>query len=178
MEIKPSPLPGWAWDLIERVEHGERRLWDSPASRRMLRDDLAPHLVREIVWQTRRGTRYDRMLRRAEAGKIKSTPSMIESLKGMKDSHTKYSSGHAWSWGGRIAITAGSSEIDQRLVLLHELAHLLAPVCSNHNAAWRRIVGKLYAKYGGPEMLAWAQKSERSPILRRYLRARYPLPSA
>jgi hypothetical protein len=158
MEIRPSPLPGWAWDLIEQVERGERR----------------PGLVTEIEWRVARGSRYDRIAVKVRSGNLRSSDKerSLESLRRAKERTTKYSSGRATPWSGRVTITAGSSLLDQRMVLLHEMAHLLAPVREGHGKVWRRIVTRLYAKYGGPEIVEWSLTSERSPILRRYIRER------
>jgi hypothetical protein len=158
MEIRPSPLPGWAWDLIEQVERGERR----------------PGLVTEIEWRVARGSRYDRMAAKVRSGKIKSSDPKrtLDNLERSKLSQTKFSSGHASPFFGRIVVTAGSSLLDQRLTLLHEMGHLLAGPREGHGKVWRRIVTRLYAKYGGPEIVEWAMVNERSPILRRYIRER------
>ena len=176
MEVRQSPIPGWAWDLIEKVERGERRLWQEPPSLRRMLTRPREQLVSELVWETRRGTRYDRIASRVRTGKLKSSDPerTLTNLENAKTSHTKYSSGHAYPWEGRITLTAGSSLLDQKMVLLHELAHLLAPSQEHHGKVWRRIVARLYSKYGGPEIVEWALTSERSPVLRRYLRERYP----
>ena len=176
MEVKLSPIPGWAWDLIEQVERGERRLWqESPSVRRMLTHPRE-QLVSELVWETRRGTRYDRMASRVHSGKIRATDpeATLANLERAKGEHTRSSSGHAEPYSGRIVVTAGWDETDQRLVLLHELGHLLAPAHEWHGKKWRQIVARLYAKYGGTEMVAYAQAHERPTILKRYLRERYP----
>lgn len=47
----------------------------------------------------------------------------------------------------RITIRAGSSREDQKLVLLHELAHHLAPAKAHHGAAFWRIAWSLYKRY-------------------------------
>jgi hypothetical protein len=161
MRIEPSPIPGWAWDLIEKVERGERR----------------PGLVSEIEWRTRRGNRFDRLIKRAEDGDIKAAPETIERAIGQwrRDAanHTKSSSGTAWTFFGRITITAGWSEEDQKMVLLHELAHLLCPRRAHHSKVWQRKAARLYSKYGGQEIVNWALQSERSPAFKDFLRTRY-----
>ena len=154
MQIARSPIPGWAWDMIERVERGERKLG----------------LVGELTWRVRRGSRYDHWL--ATYMRIHGNDPddrVLNSYKTHRDSALSPSSGRAFRhwWGNnRIVISAGDNEIDCRMVLLHELAHLLAPRRSNHDAAWRRVVARLYSKYGGPEVVAWAAKHERKERLK------------
>jgi hypothetical protein len=162
MEVRPT-APFWAWDLIAEVERGERN----------------PGLVQEIDWRTRRNAKYDRWIARVERGDFSgTTPEMaaraVESWGNRKETLNRWSSGVAYpSWwdrmtgqrAGRIVITAGTERLDQEMVLLHELAHLLAPVGSQHDLAWRRIAARLYKRYGGPEIVAWAIAHERKPLL-------------
>ena len=70
----------------------------------------------------------------------------------------KFSSGVSYTKKNRIAITAGTSKKDQKLVLLHELAHLLAPEKEHHGAEFWKIAWKLYQQYGVP--LPYARKRE------------------
>ena len=150
MEIKPSPLPGWAWDLIETVERGERRAWKRYGG---------DQLVQEITWAVtrrtpydNRRTPYDKMIAKAESGTIRASTSGVAQ----------------WE-DSRIRIMAGTEILDQRMVLLHELAHLLAPEREMHSMVWARIAARLYRKYGGPEIVAWAiahERNGRGPIKR------------
>jgi hypothetical protein len=167
MKIIESPLPGWAWDLIEAVERGERK----------------PDLVRLIDWRTRRNAKYDRWIRQAKAGDFNGThPEIavhaIESWENRKASRNLSSSGRAyrdwWRPSGTITVTAGTEVLDQRMVLLHEIAHLLTPMLSQHDLAWRRVAARLYSKYGGPEVVAWAIEHERKPLLINLLRRQHP----
>ena len=48
----------------------------------------------------------------------------------------------------KITITAGSQSQDQRLVLLHELAHVICPKNVNHGAVFWRKAWELYKRYG------------------------------
>jgi len=160
MEIRPT-APFWAWDLIAEVERGERK----------------PGLVSEVSWRTRRGTVYDRMIADARSGKIKAGTEILERFvaqsRERQDSSNRWSSGTANSWNGRITMTAGTYVVDQKVCLLHEIAHLLTPG-GNHGLAWRRTAARIYRKYGGPEVVAWAIAWERKPLLVRLLNAREP----
>lgn len=49
---------------------------------------------------------------------------------------------------GRIIVTAGTDRKDQRLVLLHELAHWLRPVGESHSSAFWDQAFELYQRYG------------------------------
>ena len=149
MDIRPSPLPGWAWDLIETVERGERK----------------PDLVREIVWRPAHRGPWSKMLAHARSGSIKSDPDTlaraIDQWEVSRAAANHDSSGHASQRRHVITINAGTSETDQRMVLLHELAHLLTPCGIYHERPWVRIVARLYIKYGGPEIVDWAYHHER-----------------
>ena len=50
----------------------------------------------------------------------------------------------------RIAITTGSSRKDQKLVLLHEIAHWLMPQGEHHGKAFWDLAFDLYRKYKIP----------------------------
>lgn len=71
---------------------------------------------------------------------------------------------------GQITVTAGSDPIDQRLTLLHELAHWLAPRAprrrrrtAHHDAAFYRVVFALYGTHGIPVAEAIGRESGRYP---------------
>lgn len=87
------------------------------------------------------------------------------------DGASEQSSGHAHPKERRIVVTAGSSRRDQKLVLLHELAHILT---DHHHAAcfWDK-AWELYRRYGVP--IRYAQKREyayRKEARAAYLRSR------
>ena len=67
------------------------------------------------------------------------------------------SSGTAYPSVRRIVVTAGSSRKDAKLVLLHELAHILTPK-HNHDATYWDKAWELYRDYG--VNLVYAQKRE------------------
>src|SRR6266540_652846 len=67
-----------------------------------------------------------------------------------------HSSGRCYP--ARIVITAGRSLKDQRLVLLHELAHWLAPTGEHHSESFWERAWALYRLYGVD--LAYARKRE------------------
>ncbi len=61
----------------------------------------------------------------------------------------KKSSGRAWNKQAlvpedRIVVTAGSERLDQRVVLLHELAHILSPVGEHHGSHFWDVAWELY----------------------------------
>lgn len=58
------------------------------------------------------------------------------------------SSGRYFWDPARIVVTAGRSREDQRLVLLHELGHHLAPKGDTHTEAFWRIAWRLFRAYG------------------------------
>jgi len=73
-----------------------------------------------------------------------------------------YSTGRAYPTRNRIVVTTGKSRKDQKLVLLHELAHLLAPKKEHHGEKFWQIAWKLYRKYKVP--INYAKKREYSYI--------------
>jgi len=71
---------------------------------------------------------------------------------------------------GQITVTAGSDPIDQRLTLLHELAHWLAPRAprrrrrtAHHDAAFYDVAFSLYEAHGIPAGEALAREGGRYP---------------
>ena len=58
------------------------------------------------------------------------------------------SSGFAYNKENRISITAGKDRDDQRLVLLHELAHWLRPTGEHHSSQFWDLAFNLYRNYG------------------------------
>ncbi len=56
------------------------------------------------------------------------------------------SSGRGWSFerGNRLVITAGTNRLDQKVVLLHESAHVLLPAGEHHGAAFWDKAWELY----------------------------------
>lgn len=68
---------------------------------------------------------------------------------------SEHSTGVARRLAGAIAVRAGSDAIDQRLTLLHELAHWIGPAPSrrrrgatHHGLAFYRIAFRLYGRHG------------------------------
>jgi hypothetical protein len=72
---------------------------------------------------------------------------------------------------GSISLAAGSDVLDQRLTLLHELAHWLAAalprrrrsLVRHHDAAFYAIAFPLYRRHGVPDAFALAGESARYP---------------
>lgn len=62
----------------------------------------------------------------------------------------RWGTGKVTRTGGRIHITAGTSLVDQRLVVLHELAHWIVVRSKNqgHTAKFWDTAFDLYSKYG------------------------------
>ena len=88
------------------------------------------------------------------------------------------SSGVTRRHDGSISLTAGSDLVDQRLTLLHELAHWLAPMPSrrrrratHHDLAFYRVAFELYRRHGIPGEVALAGESARYPSSLRHARA-------
>jgi hypothetical protein len=78
-----------------------------------------------------------------------------------------------------VAVSAGSDPLDQRLTLLHELAHWLGPMpqrrrgrarTSHHYAAFYALVFDLYRRHGIPDADALRGESMRYPSALRHAR--------
>jgi hypothetical protein len=85
-----------------------------------------------------------------------------------------HSTGVARRHDGKIAVRAGADPLDQRLTLLHELAHWLAPMSTrrgngrrrrmpHHDLAFYRIAFDLYRKHGLADADALRLESARYP---------------
>jgi len=77
-----------------------------------------------------------------------------------------------------ISLVAGSDPLDQRLTLLHELAHWLGPLprrrrrrVAHHDAAFYALAFDLYRRHGIPEPAALAGESARYPSALRHARS-------
>ena len=122
--------PKWAQDLVLRValDEGREDIPELTWHRRSVRyRPRAPHM-RE--WMTERPdlqARMDRQAARLAEG----------------------SSGRAWNDGSRVHVTAGTDRTDQKLVLLHELAHWLTPK-EHHSGRFWDTAWRLYRRYGVP----------------------------
>lgn len=88
------------------------------------------------------------------------------------------SSGVARTNSGTISVTAGSDELDQRLTLLHELAHWLGPRArrrrgriAHHDAAFFERAFELYRRHGIPAAEALEREGGRHPSALRHARA-------
>jgi hypothetical protein len=79
---------------------------------------------------------------------------------------------------GSISVTAGADELDQRLTLLHELAHWLGPVprrrrgrVLHHDARFYGVAFDLYRRHGIPDADVLAREGGRSPSALRHARS-------
>ena len=80
--------------------------------------------------------------------------------------------------GGTLAVTAGSDPLDQRLTLLHELAHWLGPRrrrhrrrVAHHDATFFATAFELYRRHGIPDAEALEREGGRHPSALRHARA-------
>jgi hypothetical protein len=88
------------------------------------------------------------------------------------------SSGVTRRSAGSISVTAGTDPLDQRLTLLHELAHWLAPVprrrrgrVQHHDARFYAIAFDLYRRHQIPDAEILAREGGRYPSALRHARA-------
>ena len=86
------------------------------------------------------------------------------------------STGVARRSAGMIAVRAGTDPLDQRLTLLHELAHWLAPPprrrgAAHHGGAFYRIAFDLYRRHGLADADALRLESSRYPSALRHAAA-------
>lgn len=79
---------------------------------------------------------------------------------------------------GSISLVAGSDSLDQRLTLLHELAHWIAPTpprrrrrMAHHDAGFYAAAFELYRRHGIPDAAALAGESARYPSALGHARA-------
>ncbi len=91
---------------------------------------------------------------------------------------TSSSTGLARVTSGTISVTAGTDPIDQRLTLLHELAHWLGPRprrwrgrVTHHDGAFFERAFELYRRHGVPAAEALAREGGRHPSALRFARA-------
>lgn len=88
------------------------------------------------------------------------------------------SSGVTRRSAGSISVTAGTDDLDQRLTLLHELAHWLGPVprrrrgrVLHHDARFYAIAFDLYRRHAIPDAEVLAREGGRYPSALRHARA-------
>lgn len=88
------------------------------------------------------------------------------------------SSGVTRRSAGSISVTAGTDSLDQRLTLLHELAHWLGPVprrrrgrISHHDARFYAIAFDLYRRHGIPDAEVLVREGGHYPSALRHARA-------
>lgn len=78
---------------------------------------------------------------------------------------------------GSVSVTAGTDEMDQRLTLLHELAHWLGPAprrrrgrVLHHDARFYAIAFELYRRHGIPDAVVLDLEGGRYPSALRHAR--------
>ena len=77
---------------------------------------------------------------------------------------------------GTVAVTAGTDALDQRLTLLHEVAHWLAPSprhrgrTTHHGSDFYAIAFRLYRDHGIPDAEVLAREGGRYPAALRHAR--------
>jgi len=88
------------------------------------------------------------------------------------------SSGVTRRSAGSVSVTAGTDPVDQRLTLLHELAHWLAPVprrrrgrVQHHDARFYEIAFDLYRRFDIPDADVLVHEGGRYPSALRHARA-------
>lgn len=86
-----------------------------------------------------------------------------------------WSSGHTSKGEGRIHVTAGTDERDQRLVVLHELAHWLSPPGHHHSRHFWQLTWTLYGEHMG-EALPFAVARECAMWKKARAYCPYPIP--
>lgn len=116
-----SKAPVWATKLIDRVEK-----------------DFGRPVVTTLVW------RKSRPRRRTYTGirSVDGRPEIYQRTVVMPVSTS--SSGRAYPGLGRLVVTAGKDTVDQRVVLLHELAHLMVgPGHAHDDVFWLQAMKNL-----------------------------------
>lgn len=103
---------------------------------------------------------------------------VAEPLMRWRHARRSASSGVTRRSSGSISVTAGTDEVDQRLTLLHELAHWLGPVprrrrgrVLHHDARFYAIAFDLYRRHGVPDGEVLALEGGRYPSALRHGRA-------
>jgi hypothetical protein len=88
------------------------------------------------------------------------------------------STGVTRQWAGTVSLTAGSDALDQRVTLLHELAHWLGPRprrrrgrVTYHYAGFFERAFELYRRHGIPDSEALEREGGRHPTALRHARA-------
>jgi len=124
-----AAIPKWAQELTLQVAIDEGR------------DDLP-----EIIWRKRRRPRVS-----ARAKLLFGSPERVERFRKQSDWRRVGSSGHCREGLiTRIVITAGTDRKDQKLVLLHELAHWLSSRKENHGPIFWDKAWELFRRYNVP----------------------------
>ena len=112
-------------------------------------------------------------------GRVCAEASVPPPLLGWRTGDRSTSSGVTRRSAGSVAVVAGTDELDQRLTLLHELAHWLVPAPAgrrrraavHHDARFYAVAFDLYRRHGIPDDVALRGEGTRYPSSLRHARA-------
>src|SRR4029077_14185215 len=103
---------------------------------------------------------------------------VVEPVMRWRHARRSASSGLTRRTAGSISVTVGTDPLDQRLTLLHELAHWLGPVprrrhgrVHHHDARFYAVAFDLYRRHGIPDAEVLAREGGRYPSALRHARA-------
>ena len=103
---------------------------------------------------------------------------VVEPVMRWRHARRSASSGVTRRTAGSISVTVGTDPLDQRLTLLHELAHWLGPVprrrhgrVQHHDARFYAVAFDLYRRHGIPDGEVLAREGGRYPSALRHARA-------
>jgi hypothetical protein len=135
-----SRTPGWATALVAQVAADEGK--PAPA----------------VTWRRKRGTRLQIIHMRPGSYDPDYWPDGIQVKPATLPRSD--SSGSCNMEGTRIAVTAGRDRGDQKLVVLHELAHAFVGPGHWHDNAFWELAWKFYRRYGVPIRYALQRERE------------------
>lgn len=78
-----------------------------------------------------------------------------------------WSSGHAWTSSQRCVVTTGQSAADDLATLVHEIAHLVAPVSEHHGAVFCGILSEAWSELLGREVTPMGEGTYSNGIARK-----------
>lgn len=108
-----------------------------------------PRILALKTWQHRRWT--------------VSWPPRVNVRQGRQRSHA---SGHAWTSSQRCVVTTGESAADDLAVLVHEIAHCVAPVSEHHGPIFCGILSEAWSELLGREVTPMVEGTYSNGIAR------------